>query len=82
MDLEEQMFLSEILQKRVDKTKAKVYLNETIEQILKRNWIEKKEEVKEKINSGLCSEEEMFKLVKEFDEIHKKRPEIQTPDPV
>lgn len=82
MDLEEQMFLSEILQKRVDKTKAKIYLHETIEKILKRNWIEKKEEVKEKINSGLCSEEEMVKLVKEFDEIHKKRPEIQTPDPV
>lgn len=82
MELEEQMFLSEILQKKVDKTKAKLHLTEAIEKIQKRNWMERKEDVKEKINSGLCSEEEMSELIKEFDEIHKKRPKIQTPDSV
>lgn len=79
MELEEQMFLSEILQKRVDKTRAQTHLVDTVEKILKRNWLSRKEEIKEKINSGLLSEEEMALLVKEFDEEHRKKPEVKVP---
>jgi len=77
MDLEEQMFLSEVLKKKVDKAKAKPCLMETIEKILKRNWLERKEEIREKINSGLLSEEEMVNLVKQFDQVHKQKPEVK-----
>lgn len=77
IDLEEQMFLSEVLQKKINKEKAKSDLLQTIEKILMRNWFEKKEEIKTKINSGIHSEDQMMHLAKEFDLIHRDKPKIK-----
>jgi DNA primase len=75
-DAEEQLFISEILQKKVNREKAEKGFMETLQKILNRNWMEKREDIKVKIQSGNCSEEEILEFVKKFDEIKNKRPEI------
>jgi DNA primase len=39
--------------------------------------MEKREEIKERILSGKCSEEEALALAKKFDEIKKQRPVVK-----
>jgi len=73
---EQQMFLAEILQKRVNREKALEGLTETVQRILERYWMEQREEIKLKIYSGKCSEEEVLSLAKQFDEIKRARPMV------
>src|SRR5690606_10368395 len=76
---EEQLFLAQILQKKVDKEKAKhLYIN-TVQKILDQNWMGKREEIKEKILSGKCMESQALALAKEFDEIKRARPVVKLP---
>ncbi|PIS00182.1 MAG: DNA primase [Chlamydiae bacterium CG10_big_fil_rev_8_21_14_0_10_35_9] len=75
--VEEQLFLAEMLQKKVDKEKAENLFIDTVQKILDRNWMEKREEIKERILSGKCSEEEALALAKKFDEIKKQRPVVK-----
>jgi len=74
---DEQIFLSELLQKKINREKAVESFVETVQKILDRNWMEKREEVKCKIHSGNCSNDDALLLVKEFDEIKKNRPKVQ-----
>lgn len=71
-----QQFLSEIMQKRVNLQKAEEGLIEAIHKIILRNWMEKREEIKTKIQSGKLSDEEALHLAKQFDEIRKQIPEV------
>ncbi len=71
---EEQLFLSEMLQKRVNPEKADDSFIETIQRILDRNWLLEREEIKSRILSGHSSEEEVMNLAKRFDELKKNRP--------
>lgn len=73
---EEQEMLAQIMQKKINLSRAKEGVVETVEQILTRRWLQKREEIRIKIHSGRCSEEEAIALAKEFDEIKKNRPEI------
>lgn len=77
---EEQLFLAQILQKKVDREKAEHLFIDTVQKILDRNWMEKREEIKEKILSGKCSEDQALSLAKEFDEIKRSRPIVKLPD--
>jgi DNA primase len=74
---EQQMFLAEILQKRINREKATPGFIETVQRILERAWMHKREEIKLKIYSGSKSEADVLQLAKEFDEIKRKRPEVQ-----
>ena len=71
---EQQMFLAEILQKRVNRDKAKDGLIEAVQRLLERYWMQQREEIKLKIYSGKCSEAEVLELAKQFDEIKRARP--------
>jgi len=73
---EPQLFLAEILQKKVNREKAMPLFIETIEKILERNWMQEREEIKLKIFSGKCSEEEVLTLAKQFDQLSKTRPKL------
>lgn len=75
-DPEQQMFLSEILQKRVNRDKALEGFVDTVRHILERYWMQQREEIKLKIYSGQCSEEEVLALAKKFDEIKRARPQV------
>lgn len=73
---EQQLFLAEILQKRVNREKAKSCFIETVQRMLERHWMHQREEIKLKIYSGVCSESEVLELARQFDQIKKVRPQV------
>lgn len=73
---EERLFLSEMLQKKINLDKVKENFIGTIQKILDRYWMEKREEIKLKIHSSNFSDDEVFELAKEFDELKNQRPSI------
>ncbi|MBS0634808.1 MAG: DNA primase [Verrucomicrobia bacterium] len=70
------IFLSEVLNKKVNREKVKEHLTDTIQRIKERNWMHEREAVKMKIHSGKASEDELMALVKQFDELKKRTPTI------
>ncbi len=68
--------MSDLLQKKVNKERAESQLVETIQKILDRNWMEKREEIKIRIQSGQCSDEEVLNLVKQFDDLKRNPPRV------
>lgn len=74
---EQQLFMAEILQKRVNRERAIPCFIETIQKMLERHWMHSREEIKLKIFSGQCSEEEVLTLARKFDEIKKIRPQVE-----
>jgi len=76
-DAEGQLFLSEILQKRINGDKAKEGCIYTMQKILERNWLFEREEIRRKIHHGKCSEEEIYLLAKRFDELKKHPPQVK-----
>jgi DNA primase len=76
-DAEGQLVLSDLIQKRVNKEKAEEQLVDTIQKLLNRNWIHKREEIKIKIQSGHCTDEEAEALVKQFDELKRNPPQVK-----
>lgn len=74
-DAEHQLFLAEVLQKKINPERAKEGVEETLLKILQRNWLYKTEEIRTKIQSGLATKEEVMDLVKEFN-ILKSNPPI------
>ncbi|NNM42733.1 MAG: DNA primase [Chlamydiae bacterium] len=74
---EHRLFVAEILQKKINLQKPEEGLTQTIEKILQRNWMQEREEIKMKMYSGKCSDEEAIALAKQFDEIRKNPPKVQ-----
>jgi len=77
---EQQIFMAEILQKRVNRERAVACFVETVQRMLERHWMYQREEIKLKIFSGTCSESEVLDLARKFDEIKKARPLAVIPD--
>ncbi|NGX41102.1 MAG: DNA primase [Candidatus Anoxychlamydiales bacterium] len=73
---EERLFLSEMLQKKINLDKVKENFINTIQKILDRYWMEKREEIKLKIHSSNFSDDEVLELAKEFDDLKNQRPTI------
>lgn len=76
---EQQLFMAEILQKRVNREKAIPCFVETVQKMLERHWMNRREEIKLKIYSGTCSESEVLELARQFDQIKKERPQAVIP---
>lgn len=74
---EAQLFLAEVLQKRVNRERILPHFIETIQRILDREWMVQREEVKLKIFAGQLPEPELLALARQFDELKRKRPEVQ-----
>jgi DNA primase len=75
-DAEGQLVLSDLVQKKVNKERAEQQLVETIQKMLDRNWMEMREEIKIRIQSGHCSDEEALGLAKQFDELKRNPPRV------
>lgn len=73
---EERLFLSEMLQKKINIEKVRENFIKTIQQILDRFWMDLREEIKLKIHNATTSDEEIINLAKKFDEIKNNRPQI------
>ncbi len=76
---EHQLFLAEILQKKVNRERAHQCFIETVQKMLERHWMHQREDIKLKIYSGRCSEAEVLSLAKQFDELKRQRPEVVLP---
>ncbi len=76
---EEQTLLAEIVRKKVNPDKAEEGLVEVIHRLLIRKWMEEREGIKQRIQSGACTDEEALKLAKVFDEIRKNQPTVVLP---
>lgn len=77
---EQQLFLAEVLQKRVNREKTLSCFIETVQKILERHWMQQREEIKLKIYSGTCSEAEVLELARKFDELKRSRPQAILPE--
>lgn len=75
-DPKEQIFLSNLLEKKVNRKRAEEGFLETVQKMLDRRWMEKREEIKKKIlKKGLSKEEELL-LIKQFDDMKNNRPRV------
>jgi DNA primase len=74
----EEDILDIIIQKKVNTTKFQEGLLATMQKILERNWMLKREVIKRKIQSGGSNEEEILLLAKEFDVLKKQKPTVKT----
>ncbi len=75
-DPEGQLLMSELLQKRVNKERAEQHLYEAIQKVLDRHWMQEREHIKMKIQTGDCSDEEVMQLVKQFDTLKSHPPKV------
>lgn len=73
-DAEAQLVISNLVQKKINKERAEEQCAETIQKILDRNWMEKRENIKIQIQSGQCSDEQAIDLAKQFDSLKRQPP--------
>jgi DNA primase len=73
----EEDILEILMQKKVNTTKFQEGARATLQKILERNWMMKREAIKRKIQSGALSEEEILLLAKEFDLLKKQKPLVK-----
>jgi DNA primase len=75
-DEDAQLLISEILEKKVNRDRATIHFPKSVQKILDRNWMEKREEIKMKIQNGQSSEDEALALAKEFGELNRTPPKV------
>lgn len=71
--IEDQTILDEILQKKINRDRAETLFLETVQKLLDREWMKRREGVKMEIHSGKHSEEKILELAKEFDDLKSRR---------
>lgn len=73
---EGQALISELFEKKINKEKSDAGFLEALQKILNRNWMERCEAIKMKIQSGQCQDDEALSLVKEYNDLRKSPPQI------
>jgi DNA primase len=76
-DAEGQQLLSDITNRRVNRERATQHFKETVFKILERNWMEKREAIKMRIQSGDCTDDQAFELTKQFEELRRNPPVLK-----
>lgn len=71
-----QDLVSLILNKKINRERAKDLFVSTIQKLKERNWMHEREEIKVKIHSGMASEAEVLDLVRKFDQLKKNPPQV------
>ena len=69
-------YLSLILNKKVNREKARDLFVNTIQKIKERNWMQERELIKVKIHSGMAGDDEVLALARRFDELKKSPPKV------
>jgi len=73
---EDQQLLSEIMQRKINISKAEEGFKETVRKLLVRSWMQEREAIRSKLQSGSATEEESLELARQFEEIKKRVPEV------
>ncbi len=76
VDRDEGGLLDLIVRKKIQLEKGKIGVKESIQKILERNWMLKRELIKTQIQMGKQSEAEILQLAKEFDILRKMTPKL------
>lgn len=72
-----QLFMAEVLQKKVNRDRARGCFVETIQRMLERHWMHERELIKIKIYGGGCCETEVLELARKFDQLKRERPQVK-----
>jgi DNA primase len=75
---DQQLFMAEVLQKKVNRERALPCFIETVQRLLERHWMHEREQIKMQIYSGECSETEVLELARKFDVLKRQRPQVVT----
>lgn len=73
---EGQLLINEICHKKISREKIENQFVDSIQKILDRNWMRQREDVRMKIQTGQCSDDEVLELVKQFDLLKKNPPKV------
>jgi DNA primase len=65
--------MDEILRKKVNRERAEIHFLETVQKLLDREWMAKREAIKLEIHSGQHSDDKILELAKEFDALKTER---------
>jgi DNA primase len=76
---EDQKLLDEIMQRKINLLKAEEGFKETVRKILIRQWMDQRENIRSKLQSGALSDDEALELARQFDQIKKQVPQVITP---
>jgi len=76
LDEKEQVFIAEIHEKKVNLDKAEKHFYDSIQKLLDRNWMLKREEIKIRIHNAQLTDDEAIALAKEFDDLKSTPPKI------
>lgn len=68
--------LEKIAAKKMHQDRARRLFPKAISTLLERAWLEERERIKEQIQSGQCSEEEVLELARKFDAIKNSPPQL------
>lgn len=71
--------LAQIDQKKINLDRAEEHFIDSVQKLLERNWMEKREEIRAQLISGICSDEEAFALIREFEKVKNQRPKVLVP---
>ncbi|MEX0961521.1 MAG: DNA primase [Simkaniaceae bacterium] len=78
---EDQLFLSELIQKRINKGRARELLVESIKKILVRHWMDERESIRMRIQMERLGDDELMELAKKFDQLKHEAPQVVIPTP-
>lgn len=79
-DEKTQKLLSWLMEKKIHKEHAEKLFVNAVQHLLDHRWMQKREEIKLKLQSGLIAEDDALKLAKQFDDIQKNRPQVALDD--
>ena len=74
---EEEAFFTKMMVKKVNREKAEESFIATVQKILDREWMKKREKIKQRIHAAEISDVEALKYAKEFDDIKKNKPLVK-----
>lgn len=68
--------ISEILQKKVKQERALMHMQEAIQKILERSWMEEREAIRARIQGTQLTDDEALQLARQFDMLKKNPPKV------
>ncbi len=74
---EDQELVAELMSRKIDQERGVDQFLQSVQRILDRNWMEKREEIRRRIHSGTLNDEEALALLKKFDELKRSKPEVK-----
>lgn len=73
---EGQAIINDICGRKINREKVENQFCDVMQKIVDRNWMRQSEEVRMKIQSGQCSDDQVMELVKQFNQLKKNPPKL------